>query len=79
MTKDPELSGPSPQTTAERYGPPWERHYDTTFTTETNIATWNPLDETGLRISTPRKYREPIWGFPCVNLTDVKMSPSRQT
>ena len=35
---------------AEGYGPPWERGYDTTFTTETNIATWDPLDYTGLRI-----------------------------
>ena len=35
---------------AEGYGPPWERGYDTTFTTETNIATWDPQDYTGLRI-----------------------------
>lgn len=58
LTKDPELSGPAPKTTAERYGPPWERHYDTTFTTETNIATWDPLDETGLRIP---KHRAHFW------------------
>lgn len=35
---------------AEGYGPPWQRGYDVTFTTETNIATWDPLDYTGLRI-----------------------------
>lgn len=35
---------------AEGYGPPWERGYDATFTTETNIATWDPLDDTGLRL-----------------------------
>jgi arylsulfatase A-like enzyme len=58
MTKDPELSGPSPKTTAQRYAPPWERHYDTTFTTETNVATWDPLDETGLRIP---KHRCHFW------------------
>jgi arylsulfatase A-like enzyme len=58
MTRDPELSGPAPKTTAERYGPPWERNYDYTFTTETNIATWDPLDETGLRIP---KHRVHFW------------------
>jgi arylsulfatase A-like enzyme len=58
MTKDPNLSGPAPATTAERYAPPWERHYDTTFTTETNIATWDPLDESGLRIP---KHRAHFW------------------
>lgn len=58
LTKDPELSGPAPKTTAERYGPPWERHYDTTFTTETNIATWDPLDESGLRLP---KHRAHFW------------------
>lgn len=35
---------------AEGYGPPWERSYDQTFTTETNVATWDPKDYTGLRI-----------------------------
>ncbi len=49
MTKDPELSSAAPRTTAERYGPPWERHYDVTFATEINIATWDPLNEDGLR------------------------------
>ena len=58
MTKDPALSGPAPKTTAERYGPPWERHYDVTFTTETNIATWDPLDETDLRVP---KHRAHFW------------------
>lgn len=58
LTKDPELSGPAPATTAERYGPPWERNYDVTFTTETNIATWDPLDETSLRIP---KHRVHFW------------------
>jgi arylsulfatase A-like enzyme len=58
LTKDPELSGPAPATAAERYGPPWERNYDVTFTTETNIATWDPLDETGLRIP---KHRVHFW------------------
>ena len=58
MTKDPALSGPAPKTTAERYAPPWERHYDVTFATETNIATWNPLDETGLRLP---KHRCHFW------------------
>ena len=58
MTKDPALSGPAPATTAERYGPPWERNYDYTFTTETNVATWDPLDETGLRIP---KHRVHFW------------------
>jgi arylsulfatase A-like enzyme len=58
LTKDPELSGPNPSTTAERFGPPWERNYDMTFTTETNIATWDPLDETGLRIP---KHRCHFW------------------
>lgn len=65
MTKDPKLSGPAPATTAERYGPPWERHYDTTFTTETNIATWDPLDETDLRIP---KHRAHFWS----NGTEIK-------
>lgn len=65
MTRDPELSGPSPDTTAERYGPPWERNYDVTFTTETNIATWDPLDETGLRIP---KHRVHFWS----NGTEIK-------
>jgi arylsulfatase A-like enzyme len=58
MTRDPELSGPSPGTTAERYAPPWVRGYDDTFTTETNVATWDPLDETGLRIP---KHRCHFW------------------
>jgi arylsulfatase A-like enzyme len=58
MTKDPRLSGPAPRTTAERYGPPWERHYDVTFATETNVATWDPLDETDLRIP---KHRCHFW------------------
>ncbi len=58
MTKDPALSGPAPNTTAERYGPPWERHYDVTFATETNIATWDPLDEDGLRMP---KHRCHFW------------------
>ncbi|QXD26057.1 sulfatase-like hydrolase/transferase [Opitutia bacterium ISCC 51] len=65
LTKDPELSGPVPATTAERYGPPWERHYDVTFATETNIATWDPLDETGLRMP---KHRVHFWS----NGTEVK-------
>lgn len=58
LTKDPTLSGPAPKTTAGRYGPPWERHYDVTFTTEVNIATWDPLDETDLRIP---KHRCHFW------------------
>jgi len=58
LSKDPELSGPVPSTAAERFGPPWERHYDATFTTETNVATWDPLDETGLRIP---KHRCHFW------------------
>jgi arylsulfatase A-like enzyme len=58
LSKDPELSGPAPATAAQRYGPPWERHYDATFTTETNIATWDPLDESGLRIP---KHRCHFW------------------
>jgi arylsulfatase A-like enzyme len=58
MTRDPKLSGPAPATTAERFGPPWERHYDETFTTETNVATWNPLEESGLRIP---KHRCHFW------------------
>ena len=58
LTKDPALSGPAPKTTAERYCPPWERHYDVTFATETNIATWDPLDETGLRLP---KHRAHFW------------------
>jgi arylsulfatase A-like enzyme len=58
LTDDPELSGPVPQSTAQRFGPPWERHYEETFTTETNIATWDPLDETGLRIP---KHRCHFW------------------
>lgn len=65
MSKDPELSGPAPATTAERYGPPWERNYDVTFTTETNIATWDPLDETELRLP---KHRVHFWS----NGTEVK-------
>lgn len=65
LTKDPELSGPVPETTAERYGPPWERNYDVTFTTETNIATWDPLDEAGLRIP---KHRVHFWS----NGTEIK-------
>ncbi len=65
MTRDPELSGPSPASTAERYGPPWERNYDVTFTTETNIATWDPLDETGLRLP---KHRVHFWS----NGTEIK-------
>jgi arylsulfatase A-like enzyme len=58
LTTDPTLSGPAPKTTAERYGPPWERYYDVTFATETNIATWGPLDETDLRIP---KHRCHFW------------------
>ncbi|MBI24999.1 MAG: N-acetylgalactosamine-6-sulfatase [Roseibacillus sp.] len=58
MTKDPELSGPAPASTDARYGPPWERHYDETFTTETNVATWDPLDESDLRIP---KHRCHFW------------------
>lgn len=58
MTKDPALSGPVPETTAERYAPPWERYYDVTFATETNIATWDPLDESDLL--TP-KHRCHFW------------------
>ena len=58
LTKDPALSGPVPKTTAQRYGPPWERYYDVTFATETNIATWDPLDETGLRMP---KHRAHFW------------------
>ncbi|MFP6901606.1 MAG: sulfatase-like hydrolase/transferase, partial [Opitutales bacterium] len=58
MTKDPELSGPAPASSAARYGPPWERHYDETFTTETNVATWDPLDEGNLRIP---KHRCHFW------------------
>ncbi|MDA8527298.1 sulfatase-like hydrolase/transferase [Opitutaceae bacterium] len=58
LTKDPELSGPVPATTAERYGPPWERGYDVAFATETNVATWDPLDETGLKIP---KHRAHFW------------------
>ena len=58
LTKDEELSGPAAATTVERYGPPWKRHYDTTLATETNIATWDPLDETDLRIP---KHRCHFW------------------
>ena len=74
MTKDPELSGPSPQTTAERYGPPWERHYDTTFTTETNVATWDPLNETGLRIP---KHRAHFWSNGVEVIEDFKGSTEK--
>ncbi|MHC4994241.1 MAG: sulfatase family protein [Planctomycetota bacterium] len=35
---------------ANGYAPPWLRGYDVTFTTETNIATWDPLDYTDLRL-----------------------------
>ena len=58
MSKDPTLSGPQPTTAAERYGPPWERSYDVSFATETNVATWDPFDETGLRIP---KHRAHFW------------------
>ena len=58
LTRDPALSGPVPRTAAERYGPPWERDYDVTFTTETNVATWDPLDESNLNIP---KHRCHFW------------------
>ena len=58
LTKNPELSGPAPKTTAARYSPPWQHGYDTTFATETNNATWNPLDESNLRIP---KHRVHFW------------------
>ena len=58
LTKDPKLSGPSPKTTAQRFAPPWERNYDESFVTETNVATWDPLNEKGLRIP---KHRAHFW------------------
>jgi arylsulfatase A-like enzyme len=58
MTKDPVLSGPGAATTAQRYAPPWDRGYDTTFATETNVATWDPLDEAVLNIP---KHRAHFW------------------
>jgi len=57
LTKDPERAGPAPATCVERYAPPWQRHYDTTFATVTNVATWDPLDDTGLR----SKHRCHFW------------------
>lgn len=48
LTTDTEMSGPIPKTAPQRYAPPWERHYDDTLTTETNVATWDPYDNTGL-------------------------------
>jgi arylsulfatase A-like enzyme len=57
LTKNAEKGGPGNRH-AERYAPPWERGYDTTFGTYTNIATWDPLDETGLRIP---KHRAHFW------------------
>ena len=57
MTKDPVKAGPG-RDHAQRYGPPWERHYDKTFATYTNIATWDPQDEKGLRIP---KHRAHFW------------------
>ncbi|MCK5173674.1 MAG: sulfatase-like hydrolase/transferase, partial [Planctomycetes bacterium] len=50
MTRDADRSQVRGARAAEGYSPPWERGYDTTFTTETNIATWDPLDYTDLRI-----------------------------
>ena len=67
MTKDPTLSGPSPKTAADRYGPPWERHYDVTFATESNVATWDPLDETDLL---PFSFR-----FRALSCAFLKLSP----
>jgi arylsulfatase A-like enzyme len=57
LTKDAEKGGPGNRH-AQRFAPPWERGYDITFGTYTNIATWNPLDETGLRIP---KHRAHFW------------------
>ena len=57
LTKDPEKGGPGSHH-AERYAPPWERGFETTFSTYTNIATWDPLDETMLRIP---KHRAHFW------------------
>ncbi len=50
MTTEPGLTQVRGKRAAKGYGPPWQRGYDATFTTETNIATWDPLDYTGLRI-----------------------------
>lgn len=57
LTMNPEKAGPG-QTPEKRYAPPWERHYDRTFATYTNIATWDPLDEEGLKIP---KHRAVFW------------------
>jgi arylsulfatase A-like enzyme len=57
MTRNPEKGGPG-RDHAERYAPPWNRGYTTTFATYTNIATWDPLDEEGLRIP---KHRAHFW------------------
>jgi len=42
---------------SEEYAPPWERDYDESFASEINMATWNPMDFTGLRA----KHRGPFW------------------
>jgi arylsulfatase A-like enzyme len=42
---------------SEEYAPPWERDYDESFVSEINLATWNPMDPTGL----VAKHTGPFW------------------
>jgi len=58
LTKDPDKAGPDSKTSSDRFAPPWEHHYDTTFGTYTNIATWDPLNEDELHIP---KHRCSFW------------------
>ena len=42
---------------SEESAPPWERDYDESFVSEINLATWNPMDPTGL----DAKHSAPFW------------------
>ena len=41
-TLDPEFSGKPNRNPAANFAPPWERDYDTSFTTEYAVPTWDP-------------------------------------
>ena len=46
-----------------KYGPPWERDYDVSFTTECNVPTWNPSDTDGYEWESPLPHRQQLgWG-----------------
>ncbi len=51
---------------AKHYAPPWERHFDTYFSTEAKVPTWNPMKKPG----TNKYYGTAYWKGPGEKATE---------